>query len=117
MGPLRRLLDDGRPLRLRHDSAGMAATSVLPDDPNPRSLFFIPLSHQAALILVERLGAAAFSASDERFAVSIAPQLRLSYENANPCETIRLIDQTEGDRGESGRSCPTLLVGANEKPS
>jgi len=80
LGPVCRLLDSGRPLRLRRGSNQSDVTGLLPDDAGRYSLLFVSGSRHAALILVEKLGADGFTEDDERLTVILAAQMAVRCE-------------------------------------
>jgi CheY-like chemotaxis protein len=94
LAPLRRLLDVGTPLRLRSGGENPDATGLLPGATGAHCLLFVPVSRQAALILIEKLGAEEFSAEDERLAILLAAHLSLSCENIELRSTISKVKHT-----------------------
>jgi GAF domain-containing protein len=91
-----RRLDDGHPFRLRDDRDAPGVLGPFAFGPGPRSLLFVPSSRQAALILVEKLGAEEFSDEDERLVMTLAAQMTLGYENANLRAMIHRLGLADG---------------------
>jgi CheY-like chemotaxis protein len=79
---LRKLLDEGRPFRVRNGHAAWEIIGFQTCEPGFRSLLFVPSTKQTALILADRLGADEFTADDERLAITLTSQMSLCYENA-----------------------------------